>query len=231
MPEISSVSTVRRLRPLPIRRPVYRRGPAGTGRSRRRRSGAYDRLLQALVYAGAAAFVLAAPLAPVILKVAIVLLATAFYGITVVAWRRGRASRTWPATGGLVLECGLQRWRAADPPSVFRRLHLAVRIGYSYEVGGRRYVGSRIDYALVGSRIARNEAAREACDRYVVGRPVTVYHDPARPGRALLAPGFSADWVAVGYLIGLAIGAGRAVLPALARLLASSPLSLLTFAP
>lgn len=59
-------------------------------------------------------------------------------------------------------------------------------VGYEYEVGGRRYTGSRYCYAEVGTN---SKAWHKVAAARPPGARVTVWYNPADPGEAILHPG------------------------------------------
>jgi uncharacterized protein DUF3592 len=83
---------------------------------------------------------------------------------------RGRESYTWRKTDGYLVQ------RLGDSEAV---------LTYTYSVHGVEYTSSRYD--LAGSRVSA--AAGAAFADHSVGQHVTVWYDPAEPGRAVLVPG------------------------------------------
>jgi len=112
--------------------------------------------------------------------------------------REARASQRWPAVPGRVTRCA----PTLGPPDQ----GCAAYVSYAYEVGG---------LAFAGDRVAIPDEALECgicADRYAVDIDVAVYHDPARPDRATLVPGYRASafarvvvvagaWLAVGFAV------------------------------
>jgi len=83
-----------------------------------------------------------------------------------------RAARAWPATRGLVDHVDVH-WMVGQD------CYYAAQIGYSYQVGGRRYSGS------LASRCADEDAGR----KFVEGlkdKPVVVRYQPNRPAENVL---------------------------------------------
>jgi len=76
-------------------------------------------------------------------------------------------------------------WRKADGYLVQRLDDSAAVLTYTYSVHGVEYTSSRYD--LAGSKVGA--AASAAFAEYSVGQHVTVWYDPAEPGRAVLVPG------------------------------------------
>jgi len=98
------------------------------------------------------------------------------------ALSRGRSSHGWRRTDGYIVGRGavgtLQRLEAsATVPT------------YTYSVHGVEYTSDRYD-------IAGNETGsgvEEAFAEHAVGQRVTVWYDPADPGRAVLVPGMQSS--------------------------------------
>ena len=98
--------------------------------------------------------------------------------------RRAADSEKWPVVHGVVLESGIAAVRLRR----VRRFRPTVR--YSYEVDGKRYECSRIQWAAQGFR--KYHRARRLLDRYRSGSAVKVHYDPSRPGMAVLQTGHTA---------------------------------------
>ncbi len=98
-------------------------------------------------------------------------------GETVALWRCWRARR-WPSVAGTVLAVDVQ-WSGV----MARGATAAVR--YAYEVHGVRFEDDTVRYAGVTGQSSARRALAAAGDP-VVGAPVRVYFDPARPARAVL---------------------------------------------
>jgi Protein of unknown function (DUF3592) len=89
-------------------------------------------------------------------------------------WMDSRAAR-WPSVAGVVTRSSLAPTPLEDDGSL--------DLAYRYRVAGVTYQGGRLAY---GKRWQAK--ARETIERYPVGRPVTVFYDPACPGRAVIEP-------------------------------------------
>ena len=76
-------------------------------------------------------------------------------------------------------------WRKTDGYLVQRLDGSATVLTYTYSVHGVEYTSSRFD--LAGSTVSA--AASAAFADHSVGQHVTVWYDPAEPGRAVLVPG------------------------------------------
>jgi hypothetical protein len=98
--------------------------------------------------------------------------------------RRAADTEKWPVVAGVVLESGVTAVRE-DGRQRFRPT-----VRYSYEVEGRRYECSRIQWAAEGFR--KYTRARKLLDRYRSGSAVKVHYDPSRPGSAVLQTGHAA---------------------------------------
>lgn len=95
----------------------------------------------------------------------------------------------WPTTTGRIVSSGAdayEDWRDRLARSYPRTFHKAAVV-YRYEVNGREYLGDRVRLGVVVSATSPGVARRLAA-KYPVGREVTVYYDPQRPGESVLRP-------------------------------------------
>jgi hypothetical protein len=92
------------------------------------------------------------------------------------------ASQSWPATPGKVTESGTAT--ATQRTSRGRTMvsHSSV-VHYTYQVAGQDYTGTAVEF---GDQQRFQSAAEAVGARYPAGKAVTVYYDPASPGRAVL---------------------------------------------
>jgi hypothetical protein len=93
------------------------------------------------------------------------------------AIRRGRASRNWPSTPGVISRSAIFSSEGS---------HNLV-IEFSYSVGGREYRSQQIRYFGLPRT---HRGLVELVERYPEGKEVVVYFDPQKPSRAVLEPGF-----------------------------------------
>lgn len=93
-----------------------------------------------------------------------------------------RSSLKWPAVDGEILTSEA----AFDPFSGHRR----ARMRYQYVVDGKPYTGSRVAFneSSIFSVVSGGTAA-PLFQQYTAGQVVSVYYDPADPGRSVLLPG------------------------------------------
>jgi hypothetical protein len=126
--------------------------------------------------------------------------------------RRAADSEKWPVVQGVVLETSV----AAVREEGRQRFRPSVR--YNYEVDGKRYEGSRLQWASEGFR--KFTRARRLLDRYRTGNTVKVHYDPSRPATAVLLTGHagvlrpmhivaSTAAIYTVFTIGMAIAAGH----------------------
>jgi hypothetical protein len=95
-------------------------------------------------------------------------------------WSASNAS-DWPPTEGLVLESKIEEvW---DPESTFYVPH----IRYEYDVGGNKYVSSRIYF--VEKSLDLSGWARDFIDNHPTGSSIQVHYDPVHPWEAALFVG------------------------------------------
>ena len=123
----------------------------------------------------------------------------ALLGVGLRRMRRASLSRDWPRVPGTIQSSttvsrpapalsleGEDEEAAARPPQMLHR----PEVTYTYTVNGRAFTGSALGLEQV--EISDESRARAHAARYTPGAPVTVFHDPADPSRALLEPGVHA---------------------------------------
>jgi hypothetical protein len=93
--------------------------------------------------------------------------------------RRTAESETWPAVDGTVLESTVAAQRDEG-----RQIYRPV-VRYRYEVGGERFEGSRIEWAM-SQGFRKYTRARRMLDGFRSGSTIKVHYDPRRPGVAVL---------------------------------------------
>lgn len=111
--------------------------------------------------------------------------------------RQARTGQFLPASG-VIIESDLEKREF----NVESQSHESVTpiIVYDYIVDGQPYTGSRIRHGLA---TIEGDAAREFHEAHPAGAPVTVYHDPANPKRAVLQTGLDRhDYLALWMVIG-----------------------------
>lgn len=67
------------------------------------------------------------------------------------------------------------------------------KIAYSYEVDGKHFQGTRVQFGTRWRERVKSKAA-SAITLYPVGQPVQVYYDPQRPADSALKPGVAPFW-------------------------------------
>lgn len=105
-------------------------------------------------------------------------------GLVLCHWlklRRAAHTRPWPAVDGMVLESAVVADRDEG-----RQLYRPM-VRYRYEIDGRRFEGSRIEWTAPPAT-RRYTRARRLLDGYRSGGKVKVHYDPQRPGLAVLQP-------------------------------------------
>jgi hypothetical protein len=106
------------------------------------------------------------------------------------AIRRGRASRDWPSTTGVISRSAIFSSEGSHN----------VTIEFRYSVGGREYRSQQIRYFGLPRT---HRGLVELVERYPAGNEVVVYYDPEKPSRAVLERGF-VTWHGVA-LFGVAV--------------------------
>ena len=110
----------------------------------------------------------------------------ALAGSLLYQWHQNRlaglpeASLGWPSVSGLIVRSTLDVRSPALRPE--RTVH-NVRIVYEYVVGTQSYQNDLVRFDQAEISLAEKEALVSA---HPVGRTVSVYYDPAKPGRSVL---------------------------------------------
>lgn len=132
-------------------------------------------------------------------------------------WYAGVQSASWQTAAGTVLDARLATSSGTGRNS---GTHYSPHISYTYNVGGRSFVGDQLSFG----RLTRGSGygdAQQVLKGYRRGTIVAVHFDPARPERSVLQPGwtwgsvFMAAMGTIFALLGLAIfrGLGRTPRP------------------
>jgi hypothetical protein len=87
----------------------------------------------------------------------------------------------WPGIEGIILERSVAIEHDADG-QIYRPV-----VRYKYELDGKLYQGSCIDWSMVAHR--KYTSARQKLDKYDPGRMAKVHYDPANPTMSVLQPG------------------------------------------
>ncbi len=108
-----------------------------------------------------------------------------------------KIERSWRRAEGTILHKAIHV-EGSSQDSPFKRFRAEIR--YDYEVGGIRYVSEAFDPR--GSTEGGEEEMRARLGVGEIGQRVTVYYDPADPGRAVLRTSAPVvwEWLAVGSL-------------------------------
>jgi hypothetical protein len=101
-----------------------------------------------------------------------------------------RQSESWVTADGEITQAALSI--SKTPPRTY-----SPRIEYMFEVDGREYTGSTLDYS--GGPSSLDEiAVRKYLASFIEQNPLRVYYDPADPSRNCLVPGGEISWLVVG---------------------------------
>lgn len=98
--------------------------------------------------------------------------------------RRAAASGAWPSVEGRVVRSRVSAMSGENGPTY------APDVGYVYLVDGAERTAARL---FVGDSLSTSDGgyARGYCERYPVGKTVSVYYDPDDPDSAVLEPGLT----------------------------------------
>ena len=126
-----------------------------------------------------------------------------------------RSSAHWPQTPGEIVESSVKT-RMTRGSSLRHGGTGSYRVWwpvlrYSYAAEGVPHSATRLSYGVETNETMDRNKAESVARKYPLGKKVTVYYDPARPGRAtliagtselgLVKPGFGLFMIGVGSLI------------------------------
>lgn len=125
-------------------------------------------------------------------------------GLFLLGWfqfRRARASRSWPAVTGRIVDAKVESETSQGDSENPDSTSFFPAIQYEYQVGAQAYRASRI--AFDRKSYPKPQLASQALQAFPAGAEVLVYYDPAKPGDAVLQRTNSTGTVlmAVGGLI------------------------------
>ena len=126
------------------------------------------------------------------------------FALTLPRYYREMGSAAWPATSGTIMETNLVR---AYGPKHFEGYMPGLQ--YVYQVDGRTYVGSRIDFHMQDHIYAKG-FAEAWLFKYPPGKSVRVYYNPKDPSITILEPGIKPEqrwlfYLGVTYIIGMSV--------------------------
>jgi hypothetical protein len=121
---------------------------------------------------------------------------------------QGQRSTKWPTVNGVITVAELGKHIDRDTDRKTTSTTYSADISYDYWIDDVPYVNGNVHFGSM--RSSDPSMARTILQRYPVGKPVTVYYNPARPQQAVLEPGVAGvAWVlpALGLLFA-AVGSG-----------------------
>lgn len=105
---------------------------------------------------------------------------------------KARASATWPATEGEVIESHLDRHRSRKKKTTY-----SATVIYRYEVDGADFEGDEVWAGQYSS--SSRSGMQKIVSQYPVGANVSVYYSPDDPAEAVLQPGaFTSSYLVFG---------------------------------
>jgi hypothetical protein len=117
------------------------------------------------------------------------------FGLTYWGWiilQNARASASWPTTDGVVTKSEVTLSTDADGADSY-----SPEVTYSYKVDNTKFFNSTIKFGE--NSYGNRRKAAEIAGNYNVGKKVTVYYDPNKPGSSVLEPGVSAgSYIVIG---------------------------------
>ena len=128
--------------------------------------------------------------------------------------RQAGESENWPHTGGVIVISTVSQSREYDSRKKRTRTVYRAKIGYAYQVDGKKFQGDKISFGGVGTD---RKSAYRLTAKYPKNRKVDVYYEPSGPENSVLEPGKT--WLThIPFLSGLlfaAVGAGLIIKPLL----------------
>lgn len=106
--------------------------------------------------------------------------------------REARQSASWPQTTGRILTASLRQTGGRYRPVY------APEFEYEYSVNGRAYRGRRWNFGVLATD---KSSAQAVVDRYLPGKTVPVYYNPAKPSASVLERDIGGSWV--GMVVGI----------------------------
>jgi hypothetical protein len=131
-------------------------------------------------------------------------------GIVLMAWggyeiKGSRESGSWPSAQGAITSSGISKRISTDSDHRKRTTYYP-KVGFQYQVDGRRYTSSRIAFGT-GDTGGSAKWARKVVNQYPVGKTVAVYYNPQDPQYGVLESGIT--WRSIIFLLaGIAFFAG-----------------------
>lgn len=141
-----------------------------------------------------------------ITSIVLMLVALLLGGIGWFQARGVRTAQTWSTTDGEVLEATVEKYlhSTRDGTMTAYRPHIT----YGYRVGGREYVGERLNFGS-GVHSSIRGFAENKVKQFPTGSKVRVYYDPQNPNEATLersSPSTRLYYVIAGILLVIALG-------------------------
>lgn len=101
--------------------------------------------------------------------------------------RKGSASQSWPAAGGVITKAWIIESRDTDEDG-YTSTTYTPKWEYQYKVGSETFSSNQISFGGV-TGYGRRKKAQEELDRFPVSSQVRAYYDPANPSDAVLIRG------------------------------------------
>ena len=112
----------------------------------------------------------------------------------------GSRSATWPSVSGTIV---LSRVTASEPRRILGRdtePGYSADIAYQFRVGGSRYTGETIAFAIGSSH---QSSAENRVRKYPLGMAVSVYYNPNDPTKSVLEPGYRREDIYMLLFVGI----------------------------
>ena len=115
-------------------------------------------------------------------------------GVVLMAWggyeiKGSRESGSWPSVQGTISSSSVSK-RTSRGSDHRTRTTYYPKVGFQYQVDGRRYTSSRIAFGT-GESGGSAKWARKVVNTYPVGKTVAVYYNPQDPQYGVLESGFT----------------------------------------
>lgn len=123
-------------------------------------------------------------------------------GIVMMAWggyeiKGSRESGSWPSVQGAITSSRMSKRITRDSDHRKRTTYYP-KVGFQYQVDGRKYTSSRIAFGT-GDTGGSAKWARKVVNKYPVGKAVTVYYNPQDPQYGVLESGIT--WRSIIFLL------------------------------
>jgi hypothetical protein len=115
---------------------------------------------------------------------------------------KAAATNAWKPTRGMVIKASVEAETSGSGKDQTTDFYPSVK--YTYEIDGKRFTGHRVTWMQTDSEYSSTAKAKAQLAKYPVGKAVTVYYNPEKPGEAVLKRGSgsgSLDYLLLGVAV------------------------------